>query len=273
MAIGGSEGTSPQVGDAAAEILRFIRGKWVLPLIHKDLMLRLKSPVLVANPKGGGTFHAYPATTIPDLCDAILEADQQGATTSRQQRTVNQALALTRGLARTGIIALVDEATGYQRIRDEQEVAAILKRYLADELQPWTRTFPFEFYELLYELRGWEEPRLDGKHGSQVARDAVDLVYTRLNKGIYEELQRRTPRLPTGELKHRLHRWFTPQHGHQKLLRHIEGVMALMRAVVRGSADWKEFKTLLNRSYEKFRDPNQLQLDLERKSQREIPGL
>jgi hypothetical protein len=38
-----------------------------------------------------------------------------------------------RGLARVGIVALVDEATGYQEIRDRLALQAILDKYVTDE--------------------------------------------------------------------------------------------------------------------------------------------
>ena len=47
-----------------------------------------------------------------------------------------------RGLARVGIIALVDEATGFQRIREERALATILEKFIAKEIQPWAMTFP-----------------------------------------------------------------------------------------------------------------------------------
>ena len=60
-----------------------------------------------------------------------------------------------RGFARVGIEALVDEATGYQRIREERALSKILERYIADELQPWTKTFPYNFYEGIVKLKQW----------------------------------------------------------------------------------------------------------------------
>lgn len=256
-----------------SETASFEPPEWLKPFVQADLVMALRSPILFKAPGSGAVVYGYPARLLSDLCLAIMEAQRHGATTSRQAGIVERTSVLLGGFATVGIVALVDEATGYQRIRDEHALAKILKTYLSDELQPWTRTFPFEFYELLYELRGWGKPRVDGKHGNQVARDTVDLVYTRINKGIYEELQRRTPRLPTGELKYHLHRWFTPHHGHPRLAQHIEGVMALMRAAVRGSGSWQEFKSNLNRAYPKFRDPRQFDLDLEQKPQRLIPGV
>jgi len=38
-----------------------------------------------------------------------------------------------------GIIALVDEATGYQRLREELALASILEKFIAKEPQPWTK--------------------------------------------------------------------------------------------------------------------------------------
>jgi len=51
-----------------------------------------------------------------------------------------------RGLARIGILALVDEATGYQDVRDPRlRLQVILNRYLKDEWSKWTKRFPNDF--------------------------------------------------------------------------------------------------------------------------------
>jgi len=65
---------------------------------------------------------------------------------------------LVRGVARVGIIALVDEATGYQRERAKDALARILDAFMAKELQPWLRTFPTDFYQEMFRLRGLEYP-------------------------------------------------------------------------------------------------------------------
>ncbi len=128
-----------------------------------------KSPIPFTAPSSGKVVHGYPATMLSDLCLAIVEAHRHGATTSRQQVIVDRAYALNRGFAAVGIVALVDEATGYQRIREERALAAILERYLSEELQPWVRTFPFEFYELMFKLRGHRMPPPNGKMPAWVA--------------------------------------------------------------------------------------------------------
>ena len=146
-----------------------------------------------------------------------------------------------------GIIALVDEATGYQRIREERALATILERFIAAELQPWTKTFPLEFYTEICRLKGWPGAHAI-KRPSVIGIYTNDFVYDRIAPALRDELQRRNPTLPTGGRKHKHHQWFTPEHGHPKLQLHIAGVMALMRA----ASSWDVFRRSVDRAYPKF---------------------
>ena len=60
-----------------------------------------------------------------------------------------------RALAHVVTPALVDEATGYEEVRVRNELHRILDAYIAEELLPWTKRFPDEFYRQLVRLRGW----------------------------------------------------------------------------------------------------------------------
>jgi hypothetical protein len=59
-------------------------------------------------------------------------------------------------LADVGIIALVDEATGYQEVRDKLALQAILDAYLRKELAAWAKRFPDTFYRQIFRLRSWQ---------------------------------------------------------------------------------------------------------------------
>ena len=178
-----------------------------------------------------------------------MKAREAGALLPSQEHIAAQAEILIRALATVGVIALVDEVTGYQRIRQERALVAILEKFIAKELQRWTKTFPYEFYELLYKLRGWDGP--DGhKRTHQVGRDTNDIVYERIAPGVFEELQRRNPVISPGYRKNRHHRWFTPELGYPELKEHLAGVMALMRA----APNWTAFHRSLQRAYPKMRE-------------------
>lgn len=238
-----------------AEIPRFASQNWLKPFISSDLEMALKNPVFF-QPPTGNTGYGYPAEVLVDVCDAIIEADKQGATTERQAPIVANAMALMRGFAKTGIIALVDEVTGYQDMRAKEALADIFEKFLSEERQKWTKTFPIDFYKEIYRLRGWEFKPWSTKRPSVVANWTDDFVYDRLAPQLTEELRKKNPVSESGRRKDKHHQWFNPENGHPRLREHISGVIALLRA----AETWDGFKRSLNRAYPKFGDTIELPL-------------
>jgi hypothetical protein len=157
---------------------RFASQNWLKPFISDELALALTSPILFKSPVGPLSY-GYPAQLLVDLCNAIIEAHRAGATTVRQASIVDRATTLILGLAKVSIIALVDEATGYQRLRIERALATILEEFIAKECQPWTRTFPYEFYEQIFRLKDWDGPE-GQKRTPLIGKYTNDIVYERL---------------------------------------------------------------------------------------------
>ncbi len=205
----------------------------------------LKIPVAFANPQGGGLAYGYPASLLVDICNAIIQAADEGSTTSRQEPLLKNAKKLISGFAKIGIIALVDEATGYQEIRAKRDLAAILERFLSEELRPWSRTFPSEFYEHIFRLKNWPVNPASNRP-SVIGHYTNDIVYARLAPGVLDELKRRNPVVPsTGRRSHKHHQWFTVDIGHPKLREHLVAVTALMRS----ASSWDDFKTRLQMAF------------------------
>ncbi len=44
--------------------------------------------------------------------------------------------------AKTGLVAVIDEVTGYQYDRERDELQKLLSAYISEELMPWTKRFP-----------------------------------------------------------------------------------------------------------------------------------
>ena len=230
-----------------AHLPRFAASKAINPFISSELRYGLTNPIRFRG--GGAETYGFPATILADICDAVLDARYANALNWQQQALADRCEALLRGFARAGIIALVDEATGYQDIRARNALATILEKFIAKELQSWTKTFPYEFYAQIYRLKGWQGP--DGvKRPSVIGHYTNDLVYQRLAPGVLSELKRKNPTIAPGRRKDRHHQWFTPEHGHPRLKEHLEGVMALMRA----SPNWTVFKRNLTRAYPKLNE-------------------
>ena len=250
---GGSRRPSESNG---AQIPRFAAQKWIKSHISNELEMALKTPILFRLPTAIVAY-GYPATVLVDLCEAILEAYDWGDTTERQDAIVEKARTLHRGFARVGVIALVDEATGYQQIREERALATILERFIAEDLQAWTKTFPLEFYQQICRLKKWPSIRAI-KRPSVIGRYTNDIVYDRLAPGVLAELQRLNPVIPEKKRRlHKHHQRLTPDIGHPALRQHLWAVIALMRA----ATSWHVFRRNLDRAFP--RQYQALSLDLE----------
>jgi P63C domain len=217
----------------------------------KDLAARVNDPIRFIPPHGGNPADGYEATILPDICEVILKADQAGKLLDRQKHVANQCRILLHGFANVGIIALVDEATGYQDIRARDALAKILEAFIAKELRKWVKTFPPEFYKEMFRLRRWPFPPLAKNQHRRpvlVGKLTNNIVYDRLAPGVRAELHRLTPRDESGRLKHKLFQRLTEDVGHPKLREHLASLIVLMRA----SDEWKQFTRMLDRALPRY---------------------
>lgn len=222
----------------------------------KALSVRMASPILFRPMGGGNPAHGYEATILPDICDVILEARKVGALHPYQEKYADRCEILLRGFARVGIIALVDEATGFQYARNRRDLEFILDRFLRKELGKWAKRFPDEFYEQMFRLRGWDFKRFSTARPSIVGKYTTDLVYARIAPRVLGELIKREPRDSKGRLKHHWHRWLTEDIGHPELEKHLHAIIALERA----NTSWDRFYRSVQRAFPKLNDTMELNL-------------
>lgn len=256
-AFGSSVGGARSENSGVRNLPRILEAKGVKPFISKELSACAETPYEFRPPRGGRTAYGYEATLLPMMCEAILDAEKAGAF-ERNPDAPRIANILLRGLARVGIIALVDEATGFQKLRKKGALADILKKWVEQEkYRQWTRTFPLEFYERMFKLKGWStlDPKLE--RPSVVGRYTNDIVYQRLAPGLLEELQKQNPVTEKGHRKQKHHQWLTGDVGHPRLKEHLIGVMAIMRS----ASSWDGFYRLLQRSFPKKNDQLTLLID------------
>jgi len=77
--------------------------------------------------KNGGRAFGYADELLPEVCDVFIRADRAGKLKSNQKHIADQAHIIMKALAHTGIAGLIDEATGYQEVRDRRALQAILE--------------------------------------------------------------------------------------------------------------------------------------------------
>jgi hypothetical protein len=62
----------------------------------------------------------YDAELLVEICELYLDARAQSKLMESQLRLATMAEIIVRACAKVGIIALIDEATGYQKIREKR---------------------------------------------------------------------------------------------------------------------------------------------------------
>ena len=233
---------------------RFLGTKSLKSLIFKHhtpdhfapIKLRFESTII----------NGFKAEVLPDICEAMLEARDLGMLdTQRKQIIAKQCDILMRGFARVGIIALVDEATGYQKDRARDALAKILEAYVAKELQPWIKTFDSDYYEQMFRLRGLLfPPEKTNYRPSYFGHLTNDIVYRRLAPGVLTALKDEAKK---DEKKGKLFQHLTAGYGRQELLKHLGLVVGLMKI----SDDWQDFMFKLNRVAGRYNDTIPLEIE------------
>jgi len=245
---------SPKAGTGVLSTIEdrpfFLQAEVLDPFIGPELE-KASTPVFYRT-KNGGKGVGYDAELLPSVAEVYLkfrdsELTQQGKVPTKYSHIVTACDMLIRGLAHVGIIALVDEATGYQEVRDRLALQAILDTFLAKELAAWAKRFPDEFYKEIFRLRGWIWKGMKVNKPQVVASYTKDIVYERLLPGLLEELEKKNPKMDTGRRRNKHHQWLTADVGHPALAQHLFGVITLMKA----SKSWDDFKLMLDQALPK----------------------
>jgi hypothetical protein len=242
MYYSGYTSASDKLDASPADLPPFLTYKALKPFVDKHFS-DLRNISVRYRTEKGRIAHGVVADIIPAICDVWIDADEAGTLTERQKKISSKAKLLMRALAHTGIIALVDEVTGYQRDRAPDALSQILEAFIAKELQPWIKTFPDDYYEQLFRLRGLRYPTDTVKRPSYFGYLTNDIIYRRLAPGVLDELRTTTPKLPSGKRKHHFHRKLTSSIGHPKLREHLSSVITIMKL----SDNYDDFKHKLDK--------------------------
>jgi hypothetical protein len=187
----------------------------------------------------------YPAETLPKVCNLYLAVREAGNLHDDQEAAAQAAEILVRSLAMVGIVALVDEATGYQAERARDELQRLLALYVAEDFRPWVKTFPDAFFEEVFRLHGWEYKPGNNKRPGYVGTIINTYIYDRLPEGVAEELQRVNPKNASGSRSRRHHQHLTVDTGNVALDRQIQTVTTLMQV----SDNLDQFRTLFAKKF------------------------
>jgi hypothetical protein len=216
--------------------------------LSNDLSARMRGPLLFQPLSGGQQGHGYEATILIDICELILKARDHGSVLhASQEKYAVAADIVIRSFAKVGIIAVVDEATGYQEVRPRDALQKYLETIVRKELAAWAKKFPDEFYENIYKLKGWPWRGMQKNRYSVVAHYTRDLVYERIASGLLEELERKSPPNDKGRRPNKLHQWLTDDVGNPMLAQHLYSLMMFQRLALNSGFGWHRFVKMVDR--------------------------
>ena len=252
-----AKGRSYYDGDVNLPV--FLTAKNLKPFIPNEL--HVTSSQIEFRRKGGGKAFGYPAELLPKICGVFIDADDAGKLAKNQKHVAQKARVLLRGLAEVGIIALVDEATGYQEERPKDELQKILAAYISPSLLPWTERFPIDFFKEMFRVYGWPWPFEDGDYkgplGPRYAGKIIKkIIFENLPTGVVEELERLNPPNAKWQRKSRMTQLLTSDIGHP----HVEKLVAVNTALFRISDNRNEFWRAYSKAFPKLGD--QLELEI-----------
>lgn len=232
--------------------LKTLSGKKLGSEINEDLRENLENPI-VFEIVGADPGHGFEAETLVDVCKAVVRADDAGKLLESQKPMARQARAIINALAKVGIAALIDEATGYQTERSPDALRLLVDAYIEKERREWEKEFPDDFYLTLNKVYG-SDPYIAKASGALVinkpqhfANFTNKYVYGPLEHGeVLKELKRLNPKIEaTGSRKQKLHQFLSKGYGLEKLREQRQEVLTMLKL----SDDIDDFKRLYEKRF------------------------
>lgn len=246
-------------GQDAGNLVEYLSVQGLKDFIDKDLVLVETKDFFIPGTQFRG--RGITAEQFEAILTAYVKALNAGTLTTDRQRAIAVTCAiLSTAFLRVGIIAQIDEATGYQYVRAEDALQIKLRAFIADELRAWEKTFPDELWEQFGRLTNWK----GGLHSRPKwwGHLVMELIYDALDPDIATYLKENKPKPYHGQ---NYHQWFTQDIGLKALIPHIFEIIGIAKTC----RDMKELREKVAEHY--GRETVQLTMYLPRNSPTLLP--
>lgn len=244
-------GNEPQQR-SSGRLDEILTSKVVKPLLSGNYASSQFKPIQCF--KGKQKISAYKAISLPEICELMLKVRDYAKSNDielgiRQKAVVIQSDFIIRSLAKVGIIALVDEVTGYEKVKEKDALQIFLQKFLEEEKGKWVRTFPPDFFEAIFKMKGWTWKQASTKKPQVVGHYVNNFVYSRLAPQVLKELRKLNPKDEKGNRKGKYPQWINPEFGHPKLKEHISILTAFAKAT---GYNWNNWQRMVERALPRF---------------------
>lgn len=223
---------------------RYLKPKNLQPYLPNQFKNKPLSESVISFKYKGREAQGFKGSDLIDICQMYMQARTDGVLLDNQEKLAAQAEIIVFSFAKTGVDAVVYEATGFEKFKDRFTFNRILEKYIDEEVKKWYKKFPDKFYQLIFKLNGWawdeesikRKPSIIGKWTNQ-------LVYQRFPKGVLTKLQDKNPLTTNGYRKYKHHQLLTDI-GNDELQEYISNAIFLMEA----APNWRRFMNMLARA-------------------------
>lgn len=216
-------GRVPRSNNRLINIPAFIDAQNLQPYIDQELIALIKP---IAYLSGKTVQSGYNAMILPAICEMYLKARRDKVLTPKQAHLAEIAEILQSSLAKVGMIALIDEATGFQRDRKHDALRLLLTKYIAEGLRKWISTFPDSFFVELDKLYN-NEPTTSQKRPQYYGKFINKYVYDPIEHGYVKNKLNQLNIDESGKRRARFHQWLSDD-GRTILIHQIGRVQMLM---------------------------------------------
>jgi hypothetical protein len=240
--------------------LKTLSGKGIGSAISPELWKKIENPI-VFKPLNGDPAHGYEASTLIEVLDAIIQAKNDGKLLPNQMFLARQAEIIIRSAAKVGIVALIDEATGFIADKRKAEYRELFQEFIRDEMRQWEKEFPEIFFDMIYRLYGLKRKNPKSfKHPSFFGKFIRKYIYKPLansNGAILEELEQKNPVVyASGGRRYKMFQFLSDQVGLPAFRQHLWQVVGIGNA----STDKLSFDRSFERAFPQAK--GQLEFDL-----------
>jgi hypothetical protein len=220
--------------------LRTVTRKGVRSAIGDILWIKIENPIIFNRLDGDSesitaTADGYEATTLIEVCDALIQARNDDLLASSQAFLAIQAEIIVRSAAKLGIVTLVDAATGYIEDVKKEEYLKLWKDFVSAEFRQWEKEFPDKFADTIYKIYNLKrkDPK-SFKHPQFFGWFTRKYIYHPLansNGAVLDILDEANPVVyGGGGRKFKLHQFLTEEVGLPALRQHLWQVIGIGNA-------------------------------------------
>jgi hypothetical protein len=215
--------------------MRTMSRRGVRSVLSEKLVQRIENPISF-KPLSGDLADGYEAEVLIEVCDALIQARNDKKIAPSQKFLAMQAEVILRSAAKVGIIALVDEATGYVD-KTKDEYRKLFDQFIREDFAQWEREYPDKFFDMIYRLYGLKRQKPDStKHPQFFAHFIRKYVYYPLansNGAILEKLEDKNPVVYVGgSRKYKLFQFLSESVGVPAFRQHLWQVVGIGEAAI-----------------------------------------